>query len=584
MKTNRPPTPSSISTLRLAQFAVGPQLTSPLYILVNALWGGILSFTLSNDLTRENPASHTLAVISAQAIFSALVAWGYRWSVNSPKPLSPRQFVVVFAVAGAVRGALLQFLLNSLSLTDSHNYAYRIFTGVTSIGFSAWFWSLLFGIIAEWRSQSARLSSERNYLLKLQNEVDSQVSTATQVEIDAFRTYLLTNLRVNEKSDVSKVREELLSVISGVIRPVVEQMLARRTAVELPTLDDKQQQVQIDNVFEFVSVRKAINPPVQVLPAMPSALAAAAVLFGYPRGFGAMAAFALVWPATLAVLKYSVAPIIDRFGPLVRVIGVLVVAGLAATPTVVLLKAVQPPEAADWAPIEFSIYAVVTGLVLAIWSAYFEELARVYRVREQYLKHIHWKVAEVNSRRWHQQLYFARRVHGALQSEVSAVAIRIEQDLAAGKGDGASVDEIRANLQERIENVFSTQAAVANPMEVLGEIAETWDGICRVSISLGHDDSIRIMEDPIAVDTALEIVREGISNAIRHGNAEDVWVTLKLASEDLVRVEVINNGLPLEGSDREGMGTKYLQECSVSYSIREDRQGTHLVADVPFRG
>jgi hypothetical protein len=218
-----------------------------------------------------------------------------------------------------------------------------------------------------------------------------------------------------------------------------------------------------------------------------------------------------------------------------------------------------------------------------MWFAYLDELARVYRSRDQYLESIHWKVAEVNSRRWHQQLYFARRVHGALQSEVAAVAIRLEQEILAGTGGTASVDQIRENLQERVESVFSAQPAVANPMEVLSEIAETWDGICRVSVSLGHDDALTIMKDPIAVDTALEIVREGISNAIRHGNAEDVWVSLSLPSSEIVRVEVTNDGIPLDSVEREGMGTKYLQECSVSYSLKAERQKTKLVADIPFR-
>jgi len=470
-----------------------------------------------------------------------------------------------------------------MQLTGNQNYAYRIFTGITSIGLSAWFWSLLLGIIAEWRSQSLRLENERLYLAKLQTEVDSQVSLATQVEIEAFRTYLLANLRLNEKSDMAKVREELLAVVSGVIRPVVEQMLAKRTAVEFVDSDEKRHRVQVEHVFQYVSADKSINPAFQVIPALPSAIAAATVLFGYPLGFGALGAFAIVWPASLLILKYTVARVIDTFGPWVRLFGVLILAGVAAIPTVWLLHSMQPASGLKWAAIEFSIYSVITGLLLAMGNAYIAELTRVYRAREQYLKSIHWKVAEVNSRRWHQQLYFARRVHGALQSEVSAVAIRIEQQLNSASPEGQSVEEIRQNLQTRVENVFSSEVKVANPMEVLGEIAETWAGICQVSVNLGHDDALQIMRDPIAVETALEIIREGISNAIRHGNAEHVWVGLSIEGDDLVRVEVTNDGEPLAASDREGMGTKYLQECSASFTIQEDLELTQLIAHVPFR-
>ena len=567
----------------LAEIAVGPHLLSPSFIAVNLLWGAILSFTLSNDIVAGNSAAHLLSVIAAQAIFSTIIAWGYRWNEAKGRLLSGRLFIFVFVVAGAIRGLLLQFLLSAMELSDSTSYLYRVYTGITSVGFAAWFWAVLFGIIGEWRRQSGRLAAERRYLSQLQNDVDNQVSAATQLEIDAFKTYLLANLRVSEKTDASRLREELLTVISTVIKPVVDQMLSRRTAVEVPKELDVKGKVHFENVLSYVSVRQSIQPLVQVLPATPAAIAASAVLYSYPGFIAAFVAFALIWPATLAVLKYTLAPLLDRGGPAIRLVGVLVVAGLAAIPPVSIFVAIPTQGEISSAPIEFTVYAVVTALVLTIWNSYLSELTRVYRAREEYLKHIHWKAAEVNSRRWHQQLYFARRVHGALQSEVAAVAIRLEQEMLAGDVSAESVSLLREGLQERIEGVFSTQPDVANPMDVLSEIAETWGGICRVSIALGHDDAKRIMSDPIAVETALEIVREGISNAIRHGNAENVWVSLSLPSDDLVRIEVVNDGVGLEVSDREGMGTKYLQECSAFFSIKVERDRTHLIAEIPFR-
>ena len=277
----------------LLELSVGEHLASYPYFFANLVWGIVLSLTLSNDIRRENLSTHILAVAISQGIFSLMIAGAYRLNQARKRPISPKLFLLVFLIAGALRGALLQFLLGKLHLTTTFNYEYRVYTGITSVGLSAWFWAVLFGVAFEWRRQASRLANERNYLEKLQTEVDTAVSTATDLEIEAFRTYLLSNLSFAAKADATALRNELTRVINEVIRPVVDQMLLHRTAVAQPDFTDAEERVNPRNVIKNISAKSSFQPFIQVVPATPAAIAGAFVLFGYQNGLAAMMAFIL---------------------------------------------------------------------------------------------------------------------------------------------------------------------------------------------------------------------------------------------------------------------------------------------------
>jgi len=599
---NQPQSKTSANSARsqnrlpgLLQLAVGEHLAGYPFFVANLIWGLILSLTLSNDIHRENLSSHLLAVFAAQGMFSLAIAIAYQANQRLRRKLTGREFVLVFLLAGAMRGALLQFLLGELQLTVTDNYPYRIYSGITSIGLSAWFWAVLFGVVAEWRRQSAKLAAERIYLEKLQTEVDSQVSSATDIEIDAFKTYLLANLRLTGKSDAAAVRGELTRVVNDVIRPTVDRMLLRRTAVSTQAETQPDVRISLKNVLSNVSGVRSFQPLIQVVPATPAAIAGAWVLYGYHHGAQAFIAFAVVWPLLLGLARFSLGPLINRLLPVPRIISIPLAHLFTAAPAVYSLFSIPHLKGGQWVWIQFSIYTMLTGLLASVWFAYLAELDRVYLIRDQFIHHIHWKVAEVNSRRWHQQLHFARRVHGELQSEVAAMAIRLDQELAKTRPSATRTAELQATLEQRVQQVFEAPELGLNPSEVLTEISETWDGICEIEVQLAPTDAVELMKDPIAVETALEIVREAVSNAIRHGQARSVWVSLSFTDESTVRVEIANDGEPwdttLIGSTsgagqnaRVGAGSQHLQECSVFHTITQIDGHTSLIADLPFRG
>jgi signal transduction histidine kinase len=567
------------------QLAVGPQLTSFAFFAVTSAFALLSNFTLANDITNVSPVVRVLAVLASQALLVFVVGACYFWNRRAGSPIKPTWFIAAFLVAGALRGAFLEYLLNSMGALTHVGYAYRIWVGATNFGLAAWAWSALLGLAAEFAQQSRRLDAERTYLSRLQVEVDTQVTTSTEIEIDAFREYLLANLKLKPKADAALVREQLHHTINEVIRPIVTQMLAGRTAVRISNEPLSTERVSLENILRNLSVRASIQPLIQVALPLLATSAAAATIYSWPNAVEILLAMVVLWPSLLLLAKFTLADQLDRLPYLGRIAAIAALFFVTISPTA-YLAAVFPAQGqgAVVTPV-IVIYAVTVGLAAAFWRAYSDELNRVYLVRNRYLQQIRWKVAEVNSRSWHQQLHFARRVHGALQSEVAAMAIRLDQLLGKSRVSQAKIDELRETLEDRVRVIFDAPDKHTNLAGVLTEIAETWEGICQVTVLLTDGDAHDITRDQIAVETALEIVREAISNAIRHGKARNITVSLELIHPDLVRVRVENDGLPVaEFPTGKGMGSKHLDECTVEHSIIATERVTILLADVPFRG
>ena len=92
-----------------------------------------------------------------------------------------------------------------------------------------------------------------------------------------------------------------------------------------------------------------------------------------------------------------------------------------------------------------------------------------------------------------------------------------------------------------------------------------------------------LKQDSICVETVLEIAREACSNAIRHGSAENIHLTLELAEADLVKLTVRNDGSKIDSQARRGVGSAYLDDCSYNHQLEMSQDGATLTATIPFR-
>jgi hypothetical protein len=203
---------------------------------------------------------------------------------------------------------------------------------------------------------------------------------------------------------------------------------------------------------------------------------------------------------------------------------------------------------------------------------------------------LQWKTSRMHLLAWSEKRRLATLLHGDIQGRISAVAFQFQlRSRQTGRhlqrGDQATTAIIRELRTE-------CEAALFRPREThdLWEFFASMTSIWRASVVIHFDLSPElgklIAEDPSCSDATVEIVREGITNAMKHGNASAINVALDANGTDSLAIHVTDNGRRQEPlafgvtEERHGMGNQLLDELTTSWTRVRRGQETILVATV----
>ena len=80
-----------------------------------------------------------------------------------------------------------------------------------------------------------------------------------------------------------------------------------------------------------------------------------------------------------------------------------------------------------------------------------------------------------------------------------------------------------------------------------------------------------------------EIAKEAISNAVRHGDATEATVLIDREQDDVLRIEITNNGSPPDPKRGSGIGSEMLDEVCISWRLYSDKELVRLSAELPVK-
>ena len=186
-----------------------------------------------------------------------------------------------------------------------------------------------------------------------------------------------------------------------------------------------------------------------------------------------------------------------------------------------------------------------------------------------------------------QQVWAARKswslvVHGTVQASLTAALTRL-----------SSPQSSKQNLELAKKDLERAMAALSSPPKFdlklsssIKELVATWNGVCDITIKIAPELKRQISKDPRLSMCVNEILKEAISNAVRHGDAQNALVELSFNQQGLIELKVANDGKPPVSSNRKGVGSALLDELTLDWqlSVDENRDQTVLLAHLPFSG
>ena len=155
------------------------------------------------------------------------------------------------------------------------------------------------------------------------------------------------------------------------------------------------------------------------------------------------------------------------------------------------------------------------------------------------------------------ELKWGQLIHGRLQSKI------LSHSISEMKESGSQVladRKFAVELKELITQFLATTShSTADPTQIIEQVSKPWGA--GIDIQSEIDQSIAKQKlSPLATQTVTDVLEEAITNAVKHGGAEKVWLIIKGKSSNTLKLEVKNNGSPMGKPKRQSSGTKLFNQ------------------------
>jgi two-component sensor histidine kinase len=155
---------------------------------------------------------------------------------------------------------------------------------------------------------------------------------------------------------------------------------------------------------------------------------------------------------------------------------------------------------------------------------------------------------------------WATYIHGKILTRIAATSLKLEQSV--NNNDPESFKNGLNNLKMILEN--PTKDFEQNQMNLRSEVSsrlDPWEGLIKINLSI--DSSLENVSNSRVKDVG-EAIEEIISNSVRHGGSQNIWINITLLDHPDIQLLIDDdavNPIPLV-LPRIGLGTKILNLVS----------------------
>ncbi|MFM6980384.1 MAG: hypothetical protein ACKOWE_03155 [Micrococcales bacterium] len=225
----------------------------------------------------------------------------------------------------------------------------------------------------------------------------------------------------------------------------------------------------------------------------------------------------------------------------------------------------------------FSFAALIVSVTLA------SAVSNDFRTQTRNLRAVHaeleWAIARANLLAWYNRGEIARMLHGPIQNSLHATLIRLKHSKPE-----AIVDTVIQELRDRITlSANSLSASTINARKVhetLDAMVDLWAGIANIKYSVDERTVLTLQQDFAAAAIIFDLCNEVCSNAIRHGKATEVTISI-CTGDRVVIVDIVNNSFSQNEKGPSGLGSKLLESCSITWNSQSTKAGQKLNVSLP---
>ena len=496
---------------------------------------------------------------------------------NKPRPSRPALLMVVFALAGLIRGlTLLEVSILSGQFQEGE-ILYRLVGGPLFTLISLILNAIVVSNYARHKEALSMLAAER---LRLQVR-----SAGVLARVQQQQEELSAKVESLIRPAIRKIQETLASASSaaviGSLRDAADEVIRPLSREVAEGQDD----LNFENEPAAVRVKSAL-PKRVILGEFLIPFWAATMSIGLLVSSTVL----LEEPAMTLIVLTLIFALIFGFGRIVQALTYkLEIPTLAAWVLVPLvytfplsaffvLKPILNMQSTDAQVFTMLFFEWSLGLLL-----FFAQLVQLQR-REttERLKDVNRQL-EVISSRLSQELWLNRKrmaalLHGPIQAALYASAMGMAQ---TNNPTPDYLTKVQKDIETALEQLNNPNRLESETLlSVLNQIKELWSGSVEVEIEIPTELELAITNEPLTCEATIELARELVTNSIKHGQASKVKVTINQIDPTRFSVEVTDNGKALVEGATPGYGTKVLNELSLNWERTRSGDTTRSYAEM----
>lgn len=176
------------------------------------------------------------------------------------------------------------------------------------------------------------------------------------------------------------------------------------------------------------------------------------------------------------------------------------------------------------------------------------------------------KLVAENASARHFELEVSRILHGSVQDAIAASLKKVQSLPQGTQLSPKDLSALRSPIENSLRLLLSPGLASQNVNKAVNDLSKLWSGVVDIDVELEEQATSVLEESNISSGVAIEIIREAVSNAIRHGNASKIHIHVSLVQQFKdVMIEVSNNGLPISPDSQPGIGSSLLNELALNW-------------------
>lgn len=519
-------------------------------------------------------------VVSVLVVVSMLLAARYLLIPFVPMRARPPVILVVFETTAIARALVFDSLLVGLEMSADDLLLSRIYGSQSAVFVTGIVVSSLVSMARDFSENNQKLAITLEDLRSSQETLETRFRERRLALVSSIRSQLDQALSSLTGTNTASDARSLTSLIDDVVRPI-----SHRLGREFTSGSDEAPPPPPTAIRWNTVIRNSLesNPIHLVWLTLWTA-------FITPQVIAASAGPNFLLPYVSAVIGFALWFTIARFAwklahPQLGIParGVVFSLLMLATPLVVNLPLQLSfdlpffnPRVVISAALYFLVMAWALALVIAVAGALKttnrELLAATQRLRRQLI------TDNVNARHFEQAV--SQVLHGPIQDAIAASLKRIQslpEDTSSTTSEGAIIRQHIEGALALLDELPPTNYSID---DAIYKLSALWAGVVEISCDCDKVTTDTLRELQTTSSIVIELIREAVSNAIRHGDATRITISVALRGPDSdIHISVTNNGAPLPDTTTSGIGSRLLQDMTLSWS-RQNRAGSVVLSAV----